>query len=127
MQLELEKSYNVEVIKISTKGLIVKLEDSSTELIHISRISNSFVHDLSEIFKLGDTFEAKGVIGKARAIELSLAHLNLITPNKAMNLITKDKRHPRTLTLDEMIDKCNADFKEKTKHMRFKVKSSRTN
>lgn len=128
MEIVIDQIYDVEVIKINTKGLIVKLSDNSTQFIHISRISNSYVRNLNAIFKIGDKFKAKGVTGFARSVELSLVHLDLISPKQAMQAIhISSCKQSSTLSLDEMIDKCNKDFKDKTKHLRFNNRRSRNN
>lgn len=128
MEVELDNVYDVEVIKINPKGLIVKLSDNSTQLIHISRISNSYVRNLDDIFKIGDKFKAKGVAGFVRSVELSLVHLDLISPKHAMQAIhySRCKESPK-LSLDEMIDKCNKEFKDKTKHLRFNNRRNQNN
>lgn len=128
MNLIVDELYDVEVLKISNKGLIVKLEDNSTELIHISRISSSYVRNLEDIFKVGDTYEAKAVKGIARPVELSLVHLNLVSTTQAMQSVHKNsKTNKQKLSLDEMIENCNRDFKDKTKHMKFNNRRNQNN
>lgn len=77
--IELDSNYNVKIIKVLTKGIIVELTDypGETAFIHISKISTKFVDDVNKFVKLGDTFEAKGVPSNISGIELSLLHLSL--------------------------------------------------
>ena len=64
--IEVGKIYPVEVIHTTAKGLICKLdnEDAQTEIttfIHISKVANAFVSDISEYAQVGDKFNALGV------------------------------------------------------------------
>lgn len=77
MTLEVGKKYHVIVINIVKSGIVVQLDDGSTALIHISRISDKFVADIREFVNIRDEFEALGVEGLSRPVELSLRHLNL--------------------------------------------------
>ena len=77
MQLEVGKKYHVIVINIVQSGAVVELDDKSTALIHISRISDSFVADIRDFVEIRGEYEALGVEGFARPVELSLKHLNL--------------------------------------------------
>lgn len=78
MELKLGQTYKVKVIKLIQYGCIVKLEDNSTELIHLSQISNQFVNNVEEFVNVGDMFDAKGVSGTKNPVQLSLKHLNLV-------------------------------------------------
>lgn len=80
MELQLGQTYKVEVIKIIDYGCVVRLEDRSTELIHLSQISPKFVKHVEEFVSIGDVFEAQGVPGLKNPVQLSLKHLNLVSP-----------------------------------------------
>lgn len=77
MELEVGKDYHVIVINIVKSGAIVQLDDGSTALIHISRISDKFVADIRDFVQVRGEYVARGVEGSARPVELSLKHLDL--------------------------------------------------
>lgn len=77
MNLSGGQKYKAQVVRIIKKGAIVQLEDDTTELIHLSNISNCFVSDVRQFLRPGDYVEALGIVGKARPVELSLRHLDL--------------------------------------------------
>lgn len=80
MEIQLNQKYTVKVIKIIKCGCIVELDDKSTQLIHLSQISNQFVRCPEEFVSVGDVFEALGVPGVKNPVELSLKHLGLTNP-----------------------------------------------
>lgn len=80
MELQLGQTYKVEVIKLIQYGCVVRMEDGSTELIHLSQISNQFVKNVEEFVSIGNVFEAQGVPGLKNPVQLSLKHLNLVSP-----------------------------------------------
>lgn len=97
--------YPVIVTKLLARGVVVKLEDTGkTEFIHISRISNQFVSNITDYVNIGQSFVAQGVKGRDGMNELSLIHLNLNQQEPSKQVLPKvanessaDKR------LDEMI------------------------
>lgn len=139
MTLEIGSIYHVKVIKLLDKAIIVRLPDNSTELIHVSKIANAFVKAPEEYVSIDDEFDAVGVKGQTKPVELSLRHLDLKKFNATIaepNLIDpvskqKPKQHSklsqnannstkpiyskldRKLSLDEMIKKSNKQFEDK--------------
>lgn len=89
MELEVGKDYNVIVINIVKSGVIVQLEDGSTALIHISRISDKFVADIRDFVQIRGEYVARGVEGTARPVELSLKHLDLRPESQAPRMSTR--------------------------------------
>ena len=80
MDLILGQEYSIRVEKIISAGAIVRVLDDNggyTKLLHISNISPQFVKNIDDFISIGDTYIAKGVIGKSGSVELSLKHLNL--------------------------------------------------
>ena len=111
MDLELDKVYPVKVTKILQKGIIVELEDQSTQFIHVSQISDKFVADPNNFVHVDSIYQAKGIKGKARPIELSLKHLKL-SPivGSSTTPVTKEHKKKQNSTnipsdLDAMIQK----------------------
>lgn len=126
--IELDSNYNVQVIKILTKGIIVELTDypGETAFIHISKISAKFVDDVNKFVKLGDTFEAKGVSSDISGIELSLLHLGLqpVTCKEttqynthksadSLNNTEVKQSKPSKSSIDSMIEAANDDYLDK--------------
>lgn len=77
MELQIGKKYKVTVSKIIKVGAIVEMEDGSTELIHISNISNDYVANIEDFVTVGSAYEATCQAGKTKSIELTLRPLNL--------------------------------------------------
>lgn len=139
MTLEIGSIYHVKVIKLLDKAIIVRLPDNSTELIHVSKIANAFVKAPEEYVSIDDEFDAVGVKGQTKPVELSLRHLDLkkfnakIAEPKIIDPPSKQKpkQHSklsqnasnstkpipskigRKLSLDEMIKKSNKQFEDK--------------
>ena len=72
MKLELGKKDIVTAIKCLPYGAVVELEDKSTKLIHISKLSDSFVSNVEDVIEVGSSYEATAVNGKVHEVELSL-------------------------------------------------------
>lgn len=139
MTLEIGSIYHVKVIKLLDKAIVVRLLDNSTELIHVSKIANAFVKAPEEYVSIDDEFDAVGVKGQTKPVELSLRHLDLkkfnatiaepkiINPNskqkpKQHSKLSQNASNPpkpihskldRKLSLDEMIKKSNKQFEDK--------------
>lgn len=130
MTLEIGSIYHVKVIKLLDKAIIVRLPDNSTELIHVSKIANAFVKAPEEYVSIDDEFDAVGVKGQTKPVELSLRHLDLKKFNatiaepkpKQHSKLSQHASNPtkpihvkidRKLSLDEMIKKSNKQFEDK--------------
>ncbi len=57
-----------QIIKAGTTSLIVRCESNSTELVHVSEISDYYVHSLETMFEVGEVhnFLVLASTGKAR-------------------------------------------------------------
>lgn len=72
MQLKVGETYEVEVVKVLSYGAIVKMEDGSTQLLHISNISEKFVRDVNDFVKVGEKIKVDCIEGKVKPEELSI-------------------------------------------------------
>lgn len=125
MDLKVGQAYDVTVVKILGFGAIVALEDGSTELIHISNISDRYVVDVSDFVQVDHTYSALCVEGKVKPAELSLKHLSLKSnrPDSAECANPKSKRPavhksskvaPKAATsLDDMIAASSREYEDK--------------
>lgn len=77
MDLVLGNVYNATPEKFLPYGAVVRMDDGSTALIHVSKISSNYVRDPSEYLELGRTYIATAVKGSKHPVELSLIPLNL--------------------------------------------------
>lgn len=104
--MELGQHYQVEVIEIVNVGCIVRMGDKSTQLIHLSKISNEFVKNVSDFVAIGQTFDAECVQG-FKKLELSLKHLNLKSKNSTPQTLHNDKpkKFDKSPHFDEMYSK----------------------
>ncbi len=72
MKLVVGQTYDAEVTKILSYGAIVKMDDNSTQLLHISNISDRFVRDVNDFVKIGDKIKVDCIEGKVKPEELSI-------------------------------------------------------
>ena len=72
MKLVVGETYEVEVIKILSYGAIVKMPDDTTQLLHISNISEKFVRDVNDFVKVGQKIKVDCIEGKVKPEELSI-------------------------------------------------------
>lgn len=109
MELVVGKKYDVVVIKIVEKGVIVELEDKSTEFIHVSQLSNRYVSNIEDIIAIGDSKTASCIKGKVKSAELSFKESKVDhKPTKSYWL--EPSARP---DLDEMIEASNRHYQEK--------------
>lgn len=80
MELRLGAYYAVKIIKLTSSGAVVEMSDGTTEMIHISNISEDYVKRCSDYVTVGDILIANCVKGNSRPLQLSLKLLNL--PNR---------------------------------------------
>lgn len=135
MELVLGEEYSVSVVKFIPSGVVVKLEDGSTQLIHISKLSNKYVSDPSVLVNIGETLIARCVEGTTKPLELSIVHLGL-SPKGNTKRNTTYRSEPdtvsytRTVTtnttpksenvqsLDDMISDMNSAYRDKMRSKR---------
>lgn len=99
MELNLGQTYKVEVIKIIQYGCVVRMGDGTTELVHLSQISNQFVKNVEEFVSIGNVLEAQGVPGLKNPVQLSFKHLNLVSQysrNDKTHQAPRANAHPFT-------------------------------
>lgn len=130
MQLVLDQSYSVTVVKTVPAGIVVKLNDGSTELIHLSNVSTKFVKDPLDYVSIGDKYDAKCIVGFNGKLQLSLKHLELTrhtsrmvvepkheaAPTPPQRPVTRSPKHEHrkpAQSLDEMIARSTQSFQDK--------------
>ena len=120
MNLSEGQKYKAKVVRIIRKGAILQLEDNTTELVHLSNISNCFVSDVRQFLRPGDQVEALGIEGKARPVELSLRHLDLKpvyeVPESTTYADNKDQVKEEdfeNLSFEEMLNRVGCDPSDK--------------
>lgn len=101
MNIAPNNEYQVEVIRIVKSGAVVKLEDESTELIHISNLSTRFVSKIEDVVSIGDKLKAYGKADRDKCF------LTLVSP--------KPKFEKKVKTLDEMISEMEKIHQDKMK------------
>ena len=72
MKLTVGETYEVEVVKILSYGAIVKMSDNSTQLLHISNISEKFVRDVGDFVSVGSKIKVDCIAGKVKPEEISI-------------------------------------------------------
>ena len=71
------KVYKGDITSVETYGAFVKLENGYSGLIHISEISNSFIKNINNIFKKGDSIyvEVLEVNNELKQVKLSVKNI----------------------------------------------------
>lgn len=112
IKLQIDKYYDVTVISILNVGVIVELEDNSTELIHILKIANNYIADVCDYVSVGDQYSAQCIEDKDGRTCLSLLHLNLQSRD---NSIEKYRLNQKSFneSIDAMIEHVNSTHSEK--------------
>lgn len=59
MAVEIGKNYEGKVTGIMKFGAFVEVDEGTSGLVHISEVSNSFVNDINDVLKVGDTVKVK--------------------------------------------------------------------
>lgn len=77
MKLEIGKTYEVTVVKTLPVGAVVKMEDNTTELVHISNIADCYVSNVSDFVKVGQTYTATCEAGVKKPVQLTFKPLRL--------------------------------------------------
>lgn len=73
MAVEVGQIVQGRVVRLLAYGVLVRLEDSSTGLVHISEIDQNYVRDVADYFGLDDTVNVKVLAaGERGKIELSV-------------------------------------------------------
>ena len=73
MSVEVGQFVRGTVIRLLSYGVLVRLEDTSTGLVHISEIDNNFVRDVNEYFQINDEVVVKVLAqGDRGRLELSV-------------------------------------------------------
>ena len=126
MNLQLGQHYSVKVTKIMPRYAVVELSDKTTELIHVSKIANCFVKNISDFISVGSEYDAEGVEGSAHPVELSLRHLDLKSkykpsvkkyhnnpPEYRNNPNTGSKKLGKPTSFESMLARSESDLKDK--------------
>lgn len=104
------------VVRLLNYGVLLKLEDGGTGLVHISEIDNSYVHDVSDYFQINDNVTAKVLAAGDRGkLELSVKQARAAlngepvirrgeTPVEPPPPNPEARREPRTSFEDKMND-----------------------
>lgn len=74
MKIKLGEEYEVAVERIIKCGCVVRMKDNSTQLIHISQISDKFVKDINDFVHIGDKYVATAVQPTGLPLQLSIKH-----------------------------------------------------
>lgn len=80
MNLVIGNQYTCEAVEIRDYGAIMKMEDRTTQLLHISNISDNFVKSVADYISVGSIYTVTAVPGRVKDIEITLRD-----PEKLMN------------------------------------------
>lgn len=84
MSIEVGAKVSGKVSGITNFGAFIDLGEGKTGLVHISEISNSYVKDINDVLKVGETVEVKIMsVGNDGKIGLSIRRVNEEVEEKA--------------------------------------------
>ena len=88
----IKKGENVvaQINGITKYGLFVSLEDNYRGLIHISEVSNKFIIDLNDLYKIGDVIKAKILEVDEEKLQVKLS-IKKTKPLKYKKNVIKEK------------------------------------
>lgn len=72
MILVVGNQYKCQAIEIRDYGAIMKMEDGTTQLLHISNISTQFVRSVCDYITVGNFYIVTAVKGKVKDVEIML-------------------------------------------------------
>lgn len=53
-------------------GVVMKFEDNSTHLVHISNIADKYIKNIEDEVKIGMAYDMIAIVGKTKPVELSM-------------------------------------------------------
>lgn len=77
MRFHIGQKYTGQAIELKPYGAVLKLDDGSTALLHISNIADTFIEDVSKFITVGEFYEVTAVPGKIKTVELTLKNVDL--------------------------------------------------
>jgi predicted RNA-binding protein with RPS1 domain len=85
------------IVGVMPFGVFVELAPDCSGLVHVSRVSDSFVEDLHEAVQVGDVITAwvSGVDDKRRRVALSAVSPEREAEMEAAKRLVQEERHPR--------------------------------
>lgn len=98
------------VTKITGFGAFIQLDESRVGMVHISEVANSYVRDINEHLKLGDTVRVM-VIGTDESGRINLSIRRAMPPQPAPAVIPQARREPATF--DDMLTRFLKDSAER--------------
>ncbi len=94
MELKIGEIYEGKITGITKFGVFVDLGDNTSGMVHISEVARTFVNDINEHVKMGDTVKVKLVsIGDDGKIALSIK--KALEPEKRENNGRSFEKKPR--------------------------------
>lgn len=118
MKMENVKVNNIiegQVMGVTKYGIFVSLCDNYTGMIHISEVSNKFVSNLEEKFKIGDVIKVKVLSINEDKLQVRLSLKRISRINK-MNKSIKEKGNGFQLLSQKMPEWINKKIKDLEKN-----------
>lgn len=104
--IEVGKQYNITVVKLLDKGVIVSVDgEEKTQFIHISKLTNRFIRSVTDAVSIGDKYTANCIF-----------NVGLNKPELTIRESVGSSK-PDTSTLDKMIKDAEKVFADKQKSM----------
>ena len=86
MAVEIGNIYDGNFTGITKFGVFLEVDDGTSGLVHISEVSNSFVNDINDILKIGDSVKVKVIkINDDGKISMSIRQAEAKPKNKSFN------------------------------------------
>lgn len=72
MRLNIGEKYIGTIIEIKPFGAVIQFKDESTQMLHISHISDQFVQNINDFMEVGEQIEVYAIPGKVKSVELTI-------------------------------------------------------
>ncbi len=99
------------VVKITGFGAFIQLEENRVGMVHISEIANSFVRDINEHLKLGDSVRV-AVLGTDENGRINLS-IRRAAPSPPAPVFAPQPRREVSQSFDDMLSRFLKDSEER--------------
>lgn len=112
--IKIGKIVEGQITGVTKYGVFVSLEDNYTGMIHISEVSNKYIEDLNDIFKIGDLIRVKVLSIDENKLQVKLSIKKIGKQTKKKGIEEKGKGfEPLKQNLSEWIEEKIDEIKKK--------------
>lgn len=114
MRFLLGHKYTGRAIAIKEYGAILRFDDNSTQLLHISNISDDFVKNVADYIHVGEYYDVTAIPGTTKPIELTLKDVDV---SEFYEEATEDDEEDFATLLEQYLPK--PDYRDRKIHRKY--------